>query len=166
MHKKRSIVGGLIMILIGVVFLVLNMFPSVAERLDMARLWPLVIVAVGVFFLLASLVTAADLAIPGSIMTGIGSILYYQNATGNWASWAYAWALIPGFVGVGMLISSLLSGEENVTQRSDGLRLLVISVLLFAVFGLFFNGLGRWGEYWPILLIVAGIWLLFRNRVR
>lgn len=165
MQKKRSIVGGLIMIAIGSAFLLLNMFPAVAERLDMARLWPLVIVAVGGVFLLASLVTDADLAIPGSIISGIGTILFYQNTTGNWSSWAYAWTLIPGFVGIGMIISSSLS-RRSASQGREGIRLLGISALLFTVFGLFINGLGRWGEYWPILLIVAGVWLLFRNRIR
>lgn len=165
MYKKRSIIGGLIMIAIGVAFLLLNLFPGVAERFDMARLWPLVIVAVGGVFLLASLVTDADLAIPGSIISGVGVILFYQNATGNWASWAYAWTLIPGFVGIGMLISSTLGGQ-SAAQGREGIRLLGISALLFTIFGLFFNGLGRWGEYWPILLIVVGVWLLFRNRFR
>ena len=38
--------------------------------------------------------------VPASIVTGIGGLLYWQNATGRWESWSYAWALIVASVGV------------------------------------------------------------------
>jgi hypothetical protein len=47
---------------------------------------------------------------PGSILAGIGGIFYYQNLTNDWESWAYIWALIPGFVGIG--VSSAGSSTE------------------------------------------------------
>ena len=104
MEKRSSIVGGLILIGVGTMFLLLQLFPSLADQIDLARQWPLVIVTVGGVFLLTAVLGTPPLAIPGSIIGGIGGILYYQNLTGDWASWAYVWALIPGFVGVGIIL--------------------------------------------------------------
>lgn len=163
MEKKSSIVGGLILILVGTLFLLMQFFPGLAERVDFASQWPLMIVAIGVFFLLASLVGTPPLAIPGSVVTGIGGILYYQNLTGNWASWAYIWALIPGFVGLGTILMHTLQGHLRRGIREGG-GLLVISAVMFVIFAAFFNGLGGLGQYWPILLILAGGWMLIKRR--
>ena len=63
--------------------------------------WPLIVVAVGAGLLvLGLLVGAPEMAIPAVIVGGIGGILYYQNLSGNWASWSYLWTLIPGFSGL------------------------------------------------------------------
>ena len=33
--------------------------------------------------------------VPACIVGGIGGMLYWQNLTGDWASWSYSWSLIP-----------------------------------------------------------------------
>lgn len=164
MNKRGSINGGIIMIVVGVVFLLINMFPGLAERLDIGRQWPIIIVIVGLFFLISAVVSIGDMAIPGSIVLGIGGILYYQNFTGNWASWAFVWTLIPGFVGVGLVLASLLQKGRG-EQRRAGVRLVGMSALLFIIFALFFTGLGSLGQFWPVLLILLGLWLMIRNRL-
>ena len=82
-------------------------------------------------------------------------------------SWSYAWTLIPGFVGVGSILAGLLGDNRNRSIR-DGLNLLVISAVLFLIFGSFLGGLDLLGDYWPVLLILLGVWLLlqpvFRRR--
>jgi hypothetical protein len=102
------------------------------------------------------------MAVPACIVGGIGGLLYYQNASGNWDSWAYAWALIPGFVGVGVILSGLLAGRGRQALIEGGGTVLV-SLVLFAVFGSFLGG----GDFpplvWPILLIGAGVLLLLRT---
>lgn len=67
---------------------------------------------------------------------GTGLLLYYQNASGDWASWAYAWSIYPGLVGVGILLMQTLSGNFRQGMRESGI-LFLISVVLFAVFGAF-----------------------------
>jgi hypothetical protein len=164
MQKRGSVIGGLIMIGVGAIFLLLQMFPELASRLNMAQQWPLIIVVVGGVFLVAALLGTPPLAIPGSIITGIGGMLYYQNATGNWASWAFAWALIPGFVGIGLLLAGILAGGRDRVPMREGGRLLIISLVMFVVFGAFFNGFGGLGRFWPVLLIGAGIWMLLQRQ--
>ena len=163
MEKRSSIVGGLILILVGSLFLLMQLFPGLAEQIDLARQWPLIIIAIGGFFLLAALLGTPSLAIPGSIVGGIGSLLYYQNLTGNWDSWAYAWALIPGFVGLGIMLMYLLRGQPKRAFREGG-RQLVVSLVLFVIFAAFFNGLGGLGQYWPVILILVGSWMLLKRR--
>jgi hypothetical protein len=106
------------------------------------------------------------MAVPASIVTGIGCILYYQNATGDFVSWAYMWTLIPGFVGVGLILAGLL-GENTRGNISSGMNLIVISVVLFLIFGTLLGGLTILGPYGPaILLIALGIYILARGFLR
>jgi len=163
MQKRSSIIGGIILIVLGGIFLLLQLFPSFADQFDIGRQWPLIIIAAGGFFLLSSFLGTPALAVPGCVIGGIGGILYYQNLSGNWASWAYVWALIPGFAGIGTILMGLL-GDGRKTNVREGGRLVLISLIMFAIFGAFFNGLGGIGQYWPVLLILLGGWLLFTNR--
>lgn len=163
MERRSSIVGGTILILVGLAFLLIQMFPGLANRVDMGLHWPLIVVAVGALFLLGALLGTSPLAVPGSIISGIGLMLYYQNATGNWASWAFAWTLIPGFVGIGLILMGILDRKERKSIR-EGSRLLAVSLVLFLIFGAFFTGLGGFGRFWPVLLILAGGWLLLKRR--
>ncbi|MCP4422151.1 MAG: hypothetical protein GY805_36530 [Chloroflexi bacterium] len=163
MHKRSSVIVGTILILVGVLFLLAQFFPSLAINLNISQQWPLIIVSVGALLLISAFLGAPPLAIPGSIVSGIGAILYVQNLTNTWDSWAYIWTLIPGFVGIGMLLSGLL-GHQRRTMWREGGRLLLISLVLFLVFGAFFNGLGDFGRFWPVLLILAGLSMLWPRR--
>jgi hypothetical protein len=157
-RKTRSnLVLGLLLILIGAWFLAAQFVPGLSWFWGVFD-WPLIIVSVGVFLLLLGLVLGAPgMAIPACIVGGIGSLLYWQNATGNWQSWAYAWTLIPGFVGVGLMLSALLGeGWENFRV---GAWMSFISLIVFSIAGAMF-GARVLGVYWPVLVIAFGVWLL------
>src|SRR6266511_1355659 len=101
--------------------------PAVQKWIAANFAWPMWTIGAGLLVLLIGLFTGAPgMAIPASIIAGIGGILYYQNATGNYASWSYMWALIPGFVGVGTILAGLV-GEHTHRNISHGLNLIVIS---------------------------------------
>ena len=86
--------------------------------------------------------------------------MYYQNLTGDWDSWSYMWTLIPGFVGVGIILRGLL-GEETRQSLRRGLNLMVTSAVLFLVFSALLGGWGLLGNYGPaILLILLGLWVI------
>lgn len=162
-QQRGNLVIGFLLLLIGGWFLAAQFYPQLNEFIQIEYSWPVWIIGVGAsFFLLALITRVPGLAVPAAIVSGIGSILYYQNQTGDFASWAYAWTLIPGFVGVGVFLSSLMEGRFAYGFR-EMVRLLVLSAVMFAVFGSFLGGPAYLGEYWPVLLIVAGLWMLGRG---
>lgn len=163
MQNRGSIIGGLILILVGALFLLLQAFPGLAVQFDPGLQWPLVIIAVGLLFLVGAVFGEASLAVPGAIIGGIGGLLYYQNLSGNWASWAYAWTLIPGFVGLGTILMGLLDRQKRSSIRG-GFVLIFISLVLFAIFGGIMGSFECLLRFWPLLLILAGILMLWRNR--
>lgn len=155
-QRRTSILGGSFLILVGVVLLTLQILPGFSLEFS----WPWVVIAVGLFlFALGAAVGEPGLAVPATIVGGIGGILTYQQATQNWESWSYAWTLIPGFVGLGILLMNLLAGKEKDSMK-QGWTLLLISLIMLAVFGSFFGALGMVGKYWPVLLILLGLGLM------
>jgi hypothetical protein len=167
-NRTRSLVTILIgvgLVGLGILFLAGQVF-----HLDFwGILWPFFIIVPGLFFFVGMFVmgkNGAPLAVPGSIVTMVGLILLYQNITGHWASWAYAWALIfPTAVGLGVAIAGLWSDEPR-TVRS-GAMMAGIGLVVFMFFGVFFelllniSGL-RSGLFGRVLfpLMVIGVGLL------
>ncbi len=157
---------GLVLILIGVFFLVVEYVPGLKSALTLRFSWPLIVIGVGVFLAVVGVATLTpDMAIPACIVAGIGGILYYQNLSGDWESWAYLWTLIPGFVGVGMLIASAFRPGASGRRRAvAALSQILSSVFLFTVFGSFLGGPSWLGRYWPVALILLGLWVLLWPR--
>ena len=165
-ERRSGLAAGLILILLGAWFLAVQLLPGLRLWVNATLSWPLIIVGVGVLLLVIGLLVGAPgMAVPAAIVGGIGGLLYWQNATGNWASWAYAWTLIPGFVGVGLLLAGLLGENPRQTLR-EGSRMVVISLILFAVFSSFLGGWRIFGPYWPVLIILLGLWLLVQPLLR
>lgn len=155
-NNRSQIVLGSLLILLGLWFLAVRLVPGLEELFA----WPFIIIAAGVgLFLLGLVVNAPGMAVPASIVTGIGGLLAWQNATGHWESWAYAWALIPGFVGVGIIMTGVLEGDVR-SKLQPGGWLIVISAVMFAIFGSFLGGVALFGPFWPALLILLGLIML------
>ena len=165
-ERRGNLAIGTLLLLVGAWFLAIQFFPDFAELVRLEYDWPVWVIGVGaVFLLVAALTRIPGFAIPAAIIAGVGGILYYQNATGDWASWAYAWTLFPGFVGVGTFIMNVMEGKFR-EAVSEGFGLIFLSLVLFAIFGSFLGGinlLGDYSAYWPVLLILAGGWMLIRS---
>jgi len=138
-------------------------------------LWPFFIIVPGVALFLAALLASGKsgepLAIFGSIVTMIGAILLFQNVTGLWATWAYAWALIaPTSPGLGLLLWGAIKGRKN--QVEEGLKLAGTGLVMFLVAGAFFelvlgvSGFRLGPLALPFLLIGLGLILVVVNVVR
>jgi hypothetical protein len=165
---------GILLILVGILFFAGQWFNFNISDYG----WPFFIIVPGAVLLVAGLITNSrkeePMLILGSIATTIGLILLFQNATDLWASWAYAWALIPASVGVGQIAHGLLHGNGKTVQT--GTRLLTIGLALFAIGAFFFegiigiNGFGFARSWlitlWPLFLIGAGVLLLGQNLLR
>ena len=166
-QNRSNLVLGLLLILVGGWLIATRQVPEIQEWLDENFIWPMYTIGAGLLILLIGLFTGnPGMAVPASIVAGIGGILYYQEVNSDYSSWSYMWALIPGFVGVGEILTGLL-GDNTRHNLSRGLRKIVISVVLFLVFATIFGGLDILGTYGaPILIILLGLYILARGFVR
>lgn len=164
--KRSTLAVGILLVLVGAYFIVANLVPAFNAWLNITMSWPLIIIAVGAGLLvLGLLVGAPEMAIPAVIVAGIGGILYYQNLSGNWGSWSYLWTLIPGFSGVGMLLANILGAKSEHNLRS-ALDTIGTSIVMFVIFGAFFGAFKMLGDYWPLLLVAAGVLLGIRSFIK
>ncbi|HVC77444.1 MAG TPA: hypothetical protein VND96_13110 [Candidatus Micrarchaeaceae archaeon] len=162
-------------IALGVVLVVVGLFYLVVQvaSVDLSSFgWPLLVILPGVTLLIVGLLSlGTGAAIPGGILTMVGLVLAYQNSTGHWTSWAYAWALVaPGGVGLGLFLQGLR--ERNTNLIRQGRWLMFIAALIFIVGFVFFESIlnisGINNEpvvkaALPALFIVIGILLLARS---
>lgn len=165
-RTRSAAVGGALLIVLGALLLLIQVNPEWRGWLGLEWSWPLIVAAVGLGLFVMGLITGAPgMAIPACVVAGIGGILYWQNLTGNWLSWTFAWALIPGFVGVGMMLAALL-GEGGWSQAGKGAESILVSLVLFLIFGSLFGGMTGLGPYWPALLVLVGAVQLVRRVLR
>jgi len=127
--------------------------------------WPFLVVVPGLVLLALAFVPTAPqgqgFVVAGSIVTAVGLILLYQATTDAWASWAYAWALIPGAAGLGKALYGLLTGYRDLARH--GIQLMLIAGGLFVVGWWYFEAwfaTGREpsaiGTWWPAIFIGVG----------
>ncbi|MBV9602028.1 MAG: hypothetical protein JOZ87_34935 [Chloroflexi bacterium] len=165
-------IGGVVLVGLGVLFLVQQ-----GLGIDIGRFaWPIFILLPGFALLIAFAVgprSAAGLAIPGCVITTVGLILAIQNTFNLWQTWAYAWALIPASVGLGLRLQSERLGQVRAMQV--GTRMFEWSLLAFVVLFVFFELILNLSNFTngplrtmvgPAVLILAGIYLLMRRRPR
>jgi len=166
MKNRGQLVLGLILILLGALFVAYKQLPGVGQWMEQYMEWPLNIVAAGALILIIGLVLGVPgMAVPAAIVAGVGGILYYQTKTGDSQAWSYMWALIPGFAGVGAVLSGLFSRDMG--QARSGLNMMMVSAVLFVVFAALFGKLDLLGPYGPAILLVGlGVWILISGFLR
>ena len=145
---RARLIGGLVLVIVGALFLV-GRFVRVELGVPT---WPLWILVPGVGLVVAGLLTGGrqglGFVVPGTIVATVGAILWVQELTDSYATWAYAWALVaPGSVGLAMLLQGIAGRDPHL--RDDGVRTLLTGIGLFVGFGVFFEGvIGLSGERW------------------
>jgi hypothetical protein len=137
--------------------------------------WPFLIIVPGVLMLAGMLAggrQAAGLAVPGCVLTTVGGILLVQNTFGYYESWAYAWALIPAAVGIGIAIIGLW--HRNRAPIAVGASIAVVSLAVFVMAGFAYQIAPLLGDYfvrsgnarfwhgvtrviWPFYIIIPGL---------
>jgi len=164
-ESRSRLTVGLTLITIGILILAYRLVPDLRLIIKANFAWPLFITAFGVLLFFIGIATGApDMAAPAVFFVGLSGILYWQNNTGNWGSWAYIWTLFPGFVGFGQILAKLLGSRES-HQIEDGVKTILTSMVLFLIFGSFLGGLNILGPYWPVLIILAGVLVLIQSFV-
>ena len=161
---------------LGVVLVVVGIFALgvVVLGVDLTQYgWPLFVIVPGLTLLVVGFVGGgAGASVPGGIVTMLGLVLAYQSSTGDWASWAFAWALIvPGGIGLGLYLQALRDRDPVMLRR--GRSLIFVSLMVFLIGFVFFESIlgisgpesyGIFGKAaLPALLILIGVILLVRS---
>jgi drug/metabolite transporter (DMT)-like permease len=166
MEDKRrntgALVGGSLLILFGLLALLTQLFSGFDFW---GTFWPFLIMGVGAMFFVGMFAggkSVAGLAIPGSIIMVVGLMLFIQNLTNHWESWSYSWTVILIAVGLGIYIMGLYAGSQS--QRQSGVQVMKVGLVMFILFGAFFemifNSFGLSNMLFPVALILLGLYLL------
>jgi hypothetical protein len=164
-RNSGALVAGSILIVFGLLTLLGQLFRGFQFW---SLLWPIIIIAFGGLFFVGMFAggkSVAGLAIPGSIFSGIGLMMLFQNLIQHWESWAYGWTVILISVGLGIFIMGAYT--EDVQRRQAGMRVMKVGAILFIIFGGFFelifsafNPYGIQKFIFPVLLLLLGIYLV------
>jgi len=160
-ERRTTLAVGVLLILAGAAALAVRQL-----GLDLTRTgWPLFVIVPGIILFVVALAVGGragtGFAVGGSITTIAGLILAFQNQTGLWATWAYAWALVaPGGVGLGLFLYGGLTGQRDVVL--GGAWTLLTGLVLFIVAAFFFESvIGLSGDRIPGLdALLAGALVL------
>lgn len=162
-ESRNRIVWGIALIVFGLLALVTQLV-DLGETLGL-----LIVPALGLIFLLwGTLTRQSGLLIPGGILSGIGigTLLItgpYAAASGQvqggvfLLAFAFGWALIP-------VLSAIFTGDNHWWALiPGGIMAIVGGALLFG--GVALTVLEFFGRAWPVLLILAGLYLILRRSV-
>lgn len=161
-----GLIGGSLLIGLGVLFLLDQFFHFMAWRY-FGSLIGLGVSALLFVGMVAGGKSAAGLAIPGSIIGVISLISFFEALIARSNVWAYSWTLIVASVGLGLFIAGRWG--DNAHQRDSGWRIMKIGLVLFIVFGAFFEvvlgfgGRGMRDIFFPVVLILIGVYLVVRR---
>ena len=79
-ENRTQLILGILLILAGAWFVAVRQVPALRAWIDIQFEWPFYVIGAGALILLIGLLTGAPrMAIPASIVAGVGGILYYQN---------------------------------------------------------------------------------------
>lgn len=177
MQNRGALYAGAMLIVLGIIFLLFTTADWILGRMDISfnawRFWPLIILFVSaafwapIFIWWRERTRVIGLAVPASIFLVLGLLLLYQSVSNNWGSWAYAWALIPFSVGLGLFAMYVLGPQEtrNNGLLWSGIVVGAIGLFFFVLFGSFFGG-AVVRLVAPFLLIMVGVAVLAGSFLR
>jgi len=178
--KQSGLSGDRGMIILGAGMLIVGAVLLLGRLVGFTMgeyLWPFIFILPGLIVLFSALASESNanegVAILGGILTSLGVLFLFQQITGLWASWAYAWALIAPFsVGVSQMIYG--NRKNRIAITATGKRLVNLGLIMFAIGLVFFEvilgisgfGLARFNlPVFPIVLIFIGAMVLLRALV-
>ncbi|MBN2600408.1 MAG: hypothetical protein JXR87_00290 [Candidatus Marinimicrobia bacterium] len=146
-HKSHFITG-LLLILLGI-FLLSAQFGYICWE----NLWPFFLIIGGILFFLGFLQDHRKygLLMPASILTITGVLFLYTNAD-HWYEMEYLWPTFILAPGIGFVLMFLFGPKGN-TLWIPATILLTMALIFYARFWLIFR-------YWPVILIVVGVYIL------
>jgi hypothetical protein len=163
---RGSLVGALVLIILGAVFLILNFIPDVGFE----ELWPVIFFVTALGFYLPAVIWPesrrglAALYIPGSMLLVMGAAFLYNTLSGDWGVWAFAWLLIPLGIGLGMTLAAWV-GSWNQPVGEVGIWIMVLNAVGFGLFGTLF-GEPFIKAFGSGMVLAGGVLMLLRGYLR
>ncbi len=166
MNKRVSTLVGLFLVLLGGLLLmsnvVLPLFGIRSWYWSVWRLWPVIVVSVGVFFMLIPLLWPhkrglGAFFIFGAPVLATGGILLFTSVFNVWGAWSWLWPVEVWSVALGFALAAFFM--RNVW--------LMIPAIIIGMNGLLFQfcALTGWWEVWAVLWTIeplsVGLALLF-----
>jgi len=158
-NHSGNVIGGLILVAIGIWFLL----GALGVRLPgIGNLWPIFPTLAGLAFIVAyARQKDAGLLIPGVTGFLIGLFFFlFTLGSFEWSQMGQLWPVFPLIGGVAFLAAYL-------SERDAGLLIPAVGAMGVGVIGLLFtlSGLSlAWlGTFWPVVLIVVGLFVLAQN---
>ncbi len=152
--ENRSLVTGLLLILLGFLFLANNL-----NWLDVRwdNLWPYLVIFAGLLFWGQWVLnrTNPGVLMPGTILLTYGLLFLYCTRNG-WNNMDLLWPVFLLGPGLGFFAMYVLGSRDK--------GLLVPGSILVGLSLIFFIGWERTDLLWPIILIMIGIILLLKAR--
>jgi hypothetical protein len=111
MSRKLSIIGSVALILIGATSLMFT-FVGAIFGFRVWQLWPLIVIAAGLAFVLPPLLVRGKRGLGGLFIPGIpiltnGVILLFTSVTRWWGAWEWLWPLEVTGVALGFLFAAI-----------------------------------------------------------
>jgi hypothetical protein len=168
MNQKVSAMIGTVLILLGGLFMLINLaFNTAGEWVW--RTWPLFVVAGGAMFMLVPLFFRSQqwtgvFFIPGTPILATGLLLLVSSISNDWSVWEWGWSLLIIAVAAGMILAALTTrilwmGVPAILLGATGLILAYC-----AVTGNWSAWAWLWGlEVAAVGLMIVAVGLLTKN---
>ncbi len=147
----RSLVWGIIFILVGLLFLGNNLH---WWSLRWQEIWPLLMIAAGIVLFFGWLANRKEVGIlmPATILVMYGAMFEY-SAVNGWYWMDHLWPIFILAPGVGFFLMYFAGGREQ--------SMAVAGTVLTAVAFAFWAGKEVSRYFWPMVLILIGLYLLY-----
>jgi len=148
-NRNKSL--GLVLIFLGVIFLLENL---AVFQFNFLQIWPVIVILMGLGFLLGFLANRkyTSLLMPGVILLLYGALFLYCHIAG-WEHIQSLWPVLLIGPGVGFFLLYLTDVHDKTP-----LWLAVILIVLGLLFS--FRHV-PYLQYWPALLVIFGVVLIF-----
>ena len=162
MERRGGLVGGLVLIVIGALLLV-------AQFTEALGGW-VFLVGLGLIFLAAYAANRQyGFLIPGCLLVGIGIPVGLIEKVEPFASNDAYGGLVPLGLGLGFIAIWLIDLVGNPGRQAGWWPLIpgvIVSLAGIAAVAQQEEWLQTIGQWWPVLLILLGLWIIFARYIR
>ena len=153
--KMSDMVIGVGLVILGILFLSEN-FGYLS--FDFQNVWPVFVLLAGVGFWIGFYQDRKNygLLMPGSILIIYGILFLYSSVEG-WYLMSYWWPIFILGPGIGFFMMYIFGEKEK--------GMLIPASILTGISVLFLIGYSGIWRYWPVIMIVVGLVLIFRYQL-